>query len=145
MTSQENLGGGRGSDVLEAYPETLRARMPPERIRTLVRAVQQTCSLLDGGQGIAAPVQGGGVLPDDLRGEYLLLLAVMITGRLDHCRVEIPVPGRQPGWAVFEAGTGRSPAAVQAAAAEVARRHSERMHLAAELEGIARASGLGAP
>ncbi|MFD7096434.1 hypothetical protein [Streptomyces xanthophaeus] len=129
-------------DVLGVYLETLRAQMAPRRFRTLVAAVQMTCGLLSDGPATPVTVSGDCFLPSDLRREYVSVLAVMITGRMDHSLVEVPVAGGPPGWAVLEAGAHHGPAALQAAGRRFAGRHDEQMSLAAGLEGIARASGL---
>ncbi len=130
------------SDVLGVYLEMLRAQMSPRRFRTLVTAVQTTCGLLSDGPATPVTVPGDSFLPSDLRREYLSVLAVMITGRMDHCLVEVPVRGGPSGWAVLEAGPDDAPAAPRAMRHTAARRHNEQTTLAAELEGIARASGL---
>ncbi|MFD8953285.1 hypothetical protein ACFV0B_31045 [Streptomyces xanthophaeus] len=140
MNTQGGTGDGGDVDVLGVHLETLRAQMSPGRFRALVTAVQTTCGLLS--DGSAAPgTTPGDALPDDLCRECLSLLAVMITGRIDHHLVEVPVPGGPSGWAVPEgAGSGQGPAASRVAHS-VTRWHGEQLCIAEELEGIAGASG----
>ncbi|MFI5761612.1 hypothetical protein ACIA8F_11800 [Streptomyces sp. NPDC051563] len=80
----------------------MRARLGGERFETLVRAVQTTCTLLaEEQQVLLGGPQDDGLTPD-LRGEYLSLMAVMITGHLDHHLVEFATLDGGKGWAVVE-------------------------------------------
>ncbi|OEJ30081.1 hypothetical protein [Streptomyces subrutilus] len=112
-------------DVLGVYLEALRAQMSPPRFRTLVAAVQETCGLLSDGKSAQVTVPGDGFLPSDLRREYLSVLAIMITGRMDHRLVEVLGPGGTSGWVVLEAGAEYAAAAVTAVRHTVTRRHDE--------------------
>ncbi|MFK0257878.1 hypothetical protein [Streptomyces sp. NPDC090445] len=125
--------GGPGAEVLGSYLEGVRARLSGERFDVLIRAVQTTCALLgEGHHQAVVEVPGGGELAPDLQREYVSLLAVMITGRLDHHLVELDAPEGDKGWAVVE-NTGP--------------RHdeAERMWIQAELDGILRAGNPASP
>ncbi|MFE2141926.1 hypothetical protein ACFXA3_09260 [Streptomyces sp. NPDC059456] len=126
MNTQDSPRADGDFDVLGVYVETLRARMTPLRFRTLVRAVDTTCGLVSDEPAGTVTVPGDGFLPEDLRRGYMSLLAVMITGRIDHRLVEVPAPGGPSGWVVLEAGAAHDPAAQQAACHTVAHRHGER-------------------
>ncbi|MET9885662.1 hypothetical protein ABZZ20_21495 [Streptomyces sp. NPDC006430] len=128
-------GEGQEVDVLGPYLEVLRARLNGERFELLIRAVQATCALLADGQEAVLEVSGDTQLAPDLQGEYLSLMAVMITGHLDHRLVEVATPDGGKGWAVVENAPGR-----QADAAPPGGEDDERAWIAAELEGIVRAT-----
>ncbi|MCX5409191.1 hypothetical protein OHA37_35725 [Streptomyces sp. NBC_00335] len=103
--AQEDPGGsegGREADVLGAHLEFLRTRLGGERFEALVRAVQTTCTLLAEEQQVLLGGPQEGELTPDLRGEYLSLMAVMITGHLDHHLVEFRTFDGGRGWAVVE-------------------------------------------
>lgn len=100
-------GDGQEPDVLGSYLEFLRARLGAERFEALVRAVESTCSLLAEEHQVLLEVPGEGELTPDLRGEYLSLMAVMITGHLDHHLVELETPDGGKGWAVVENAPAR--------------------------------------
>ncbi|MEU9304551.1 hypothetical protein [Streptomyces sp. NPDC048269] len=95
-------GDDCGADVLGPYLEALRARLNGERFEALIRAVQVTCALLGDGHQPVLEVPGEGELAPDLQREYLSLMAVMITGHLDHRLVELAAPDGARGWAVVE-------------------------------------------
>ncbi|MFE9629697.1 hypothetical protein [Streptomyces sp. NPDC006463] len=116
-----------GAEVLGAYLEDLRARLNGERFEALIRAVQITCALLGDGRRPVLEIPGESDLAPDLRCEYLSLMAVMITGHLDHRLVELAAPDGARGWAVVE--NIRSHRACEA----------ERAWIEKELEGIVRA------
>lgn len=94
--------GGHEGDILGPYLELLRSRLDGERFEVLIRAVQSTCALLgDGHQAVLDPSQGC-ALASDLQREYLSLMAVMITGHLDHRLVELTAADGSKGWAVVD-------------------------------------------
>ncbi|MFF8265580.1 hypothetical protein [Streptomyces virginiae] len=141
MNVNDGQGDGDEFDVLGVYLETLRAQMSSQQFRSLVRVVQATCGLLSEGRSAPLAVPGDGLLSGDLRREYLTVLAVMITGRMDHRLVEVPGPDGKSGWVVLEGGAEHGTAASRAVRDAVAFRHNEHMSVTAELDGIARASG----
>ncbi|MFF5706566.1 hypothetical protein ACFY7H_29370 [Streptomyces sp. NPDC012794] len=100
----ERDAGGReeagGADVLDLYLEMARARLSPPRFEAVVRAVQETCGLLAQGHQALVVMPGDEGFSPDLQREYLALLAVMITGSLDHQVVELPGPDGVPALAV---------------------------------------------
>lgn len=102
---QVDPGGSRGdqdADVLGSHLEFLRTRLGGEQFEALVRAVQTTCTLLAEEQQVLLGGPQEGTLTPDLRGEYLSLMAVMITGHLDHRLVEFKTFDGGKGWAVVE-------------------------------------------
>ncbi|MER7463135.1 hypothetical protein [Streptomyces sp. NPDC097981] len=132
-------GDGQEADVLGPYLEVLRSRLSGERFEVLIRAVQTTCALLADGREAVIEAPGGTALAPDLQREYLSLMAVMITGHLDHRLVELAAPDGGKGWAVVE----NNPLRQQHAPTESpsASDEAEREWIAKELDGIARATG----
>ncbi|MFD7624856.1 hypothetical protein ACFV7Q_02215 [Streptomyces sp. NPDC059851] len=125
--------GGPEAEVLGSYLEGVRARLSGERFEVLIRAVQTTCALLGEGPHRAVfEVPGGGELAPDLQREYVSLLAVMITGRLDHHLVQLAAPQGDKGWAVIENTGPRQDDAGRA-------------WIQAELDGILRAGDPASP
>ncbi|MFK0218421.1 hypothetical protein ACIQWN_09500 [Streptomyces vinaceus] len=132
-------GEGQEADVLGSYLEVLRARLTGERFEVLIRAVQTTCALLADGREAVLEVPGDADLAPDLQGEYLSLMAVMITGHLDHRLVELAAPDGGKGWAVVDnTRAGQEPA--PAPAPLTPREEAEREWIAKELDGIVRAT-----
>ncbi|QEV44116.1 hypothetical protein CP980_02635 [Streptomyces vinaceus] len=132
-------GEGQEADVLGSYLEVLRARLTGERFEVLIRAVQTTCALLADGREAVLEVPGDAALVPDLHCEYLSLMAVMITGHLDHRLVELAAPDGGKGWAVVDntrPGEEPAPAAAPLSPCEEA----EREWIAKELDGIVRAT-----
>ncbi|WP_073907728.1 hypothetical protein [Streptomyces sp. CB00455] len=93
---------GRQPDVLGSYLEVLRARLDAEEFEVLIRAVQTTCALLGDGHEAVLEVPGERELAPALQREYLSLMAVMITGHLDHRLIELAAPDGGRGWAVVD-------------------------------------------
>ncbi|MCX4776112.1 hypothetical protein [Streptomyces sp. NBC_01264] len=135
-------GGGQEADVLGSHLEFLRARLGGERFETLVRAVQSACTLLAGEQQVLLGGPQEGELAPDLRGEYLSLMAVMITGHLDHHVVEFRTLDGGKGWAVVENARSRNRHPGALPAAHDAARHT---WIDGRLDGITRATDSPAP
>ncbi|MFE4633524.1 hypothetical protein ACFRJ1_09080 [Streptomyces sp. NPDC056773] len=104
-------GTAAEADVLGSHLEFLRKRLGGEQFEVLVRAVQATCTLLAEEQQVLLGGPQEGNLSPDLRGEYLSLLAVMITGHLDHHLVEFSTLKGAKGWAVVENAPTQHPGA----------------------------------
>ncbi|WP_329201785.1 MULTISPECIES: hypothetical protein [unclassified Streptomyces] len=84
-------------DVLGIYLEMARARLAPPRFEAVIRAAQATCALLAEGHEALVAAPEGESFTKDLQCEYLGLLAVMITGSLDHRVIAVPGPaGSRP-------------------------------------------------
>ncbi|TDU74232.1 hypothetical protein [Streptomyces sp. KS 21] len=131
-------GDGREDDVLGPYLEVLRARLDGERFEVLIRAVQATCALLADGREAVLEVPGETDLAPDLQREYLSLMAVMITGHLDHRLVELAAPDGGKGWAVVD---NTRPHRQHAPAVSLPPGDAaEQAWIAKELDGIARAT-----
>lgn len=128
---------GQEADVLGPYLEVLRAP-ERERFEVLIRAVQTTCALLADGREAVLEVPGDAALAPDLQREYLSLMAVMITGHLDHRVVELAAPDGGTGWAVVDNTRPRQEPAPAAAPSPCD--EAERAWIAKELDGIVRAT-----
>ncbi|MEV6582698.1 hypothetical protein AB0M92_31565 [Streptomyces sp. NPDC051582] len=138
-------GDGQEADVLGSYLEVLRARLTGERFEALIRAVQTTCALLADGREAVLEVPGDADLAPDLQCEYLSLMAVMITGHLDHRLVELAAPDGGKGWAVVDNTCPRQEPAPRQGPAPVPASSSpceaaEQAWIDRELRGIARAT-----
>ncbi|MFF1339448.1 hypothetical protein ACFVYT_16315 [Streptomyces sp. NPDC058290] len=131
-------GDGQEDDVLGPYLEVLRARLNGERFEVLIRAVQATCALLADGREAVLEVPGDADLAPDLQREYLSLMAVMITGHLDHRLVELAAPDGGKGWAVVDNTSPRHQFAPSAPSPTCDA--AEQAWIAQELDGIARAT-----
>ncbi|MEV0416327.1 hypothetical protein AB0I68_37705 [Streptomyces sp. NPDC050448] len=138
-----DAGDGRDDDVLGPYLEVLRARLNGERFEVLIRAVQTTCALLADGREAVLEVPGDGQLAPDLQREYLSLMAVMITGHLDHRLVELAAPDGGKGWAVVDNTRPQQEHAPSTSAPPCDA--AERAWIAKELDGIARATDSTSP
>ncbi|MFD9726626.1 hypothetical protein [Streptomyces sp. NPDC059072] len=135
-------GGGEEADVLGSHLELLRTRLSGEQFEALVRAVQTTCTLLAEEQQVLLGGSQEGELTPDLRGEYLSLMAVMITGHLDHRLVEFTTFDGGKGWAVVENPRTRDQHPGTPPAAPDAARHA---WFDGRLDGIARATDSPTP
>lgn len=135
-------GDGQEAAVLGSHLEFLRTRLGGEQFEALVRAVQATCTLLAEEQQVLLGGPQGGELTPDLRGEYLSLMAVMITGHLDHHLVEFRTYDGGKGWAVVENVRTRHRHPGAPPAARDAARHA---WIDGRLNGIARATDSPAP
>ncbi|WP_328619280.1 hypothetical protein [Streptomyces sp. NBC_00354] len=131
-------GDGQEDDVLGPYLEVLRARLERERFEVLIRAVQTTCALLADGREAVLEVPGDTDLAPDLQREYLSLMAVMITGHLDHRLVELAAPDGGKGWAVVDNTRPQQRLAPSASLQPCDA--AEQAWIAQELDGIARAT-----
>ncbi|MFD7081758.1 hypothetical protein [Streptomyces sp. NPDC059918] len=131
-------GDGQEADVLGSYLEVLRARLTGERFEVLIRAVQTTCALLADGREAVMEVPGDTGLAPGLQCEYLSLMAVMITGHLDHRLVEVAGPDGGKGWAVVD--NTRPGPVLAPAGASLPCEAAERAWIDQELDGIARAT-----
>ncbi|WP_030293790.1 hypothetical protein [Streptomyces katrae] len=131
-------GDGQEDDVLGPYLEVLRARLNGERFEVLIRAVQATCALLADGREAVLEVPGETDLAPDLQREYLSLMAVMITGHLDHRLVELAAPDGGKGWAVVD--NTRPDQQHTPAGSLPPCDAAEQAWIARELDGIARAT-----
>lgn len=135
-------GSGQEADALGSHLEFLRSRLSGEQFEALVRAVQTTCTLLAEEQPVLLGGPQDGELTPDLRGEYLSLMAVMITGHLDHHLVEFRTFDGGKGWAVVENVHTRNR---QPCAPPVARGAARHTWIDGRLDGTARATDSPTP
>lgn len=78
----------------------------------------------------------------EVQREYATVLAILLTGRMDHQLVEMPGPDGRPGFAVVGASAANDPARLQEIRESLHCWAGERQAVDEELDGIARASGL---
>jgi hypothetical protein len=129
-----------GIDNVSLYMETLKARMDPEQYDVLAKAVHETAHLIAEGHQ-AGPVGDASQFTEEVQREYATVLAILLTGRMDHRLVEMPGPVGSPGFAIVEASAA-DPAKLQELRENHRRFVTEQQALYNELNGIARASGL---
>ncbi|MFB6521216.1 hypothetical protein [Streptomyces sp. NPDC056401] len=135
-------GGDQEADVLGSHLEFLRTRLGGEQFEALVRAVQSACALLAEEQQVLLGGPQEDELTPDLRGEYLSLMAVMITGHLDHHLVEFRTFEGGTGWAVVENARTRNRHPGTPPSARDAARQTR---IDGRLDGIARATDSSGP
>ncbi|GHA73107.1 hypothetical protein GCM10010345_89910 [Streptomyces canarius] len=130
-------------DNVSLHMEALKARMYPAQYDVLAKAVHETAHLIAEGHQ-AGPVGDASQFTDEVQREYATVLAILLTGRMDHRLVEMPGPDGSPGFAIVEASAADDPAKLQELREDHRRFVSEQQALYNELDGIARASGLSA-
>lgn len=144
MMNEEDPQEAARSRVEKAalYMETLKARMDPEAFQALAEAVQETvASMAQGRDGVIGP-EDNPAFTKEVRREYATVVTILGTGRMDHRWVEIPCADGEPGYALVDAETVDDPAKLEQVRASMARWLEEREATDAELDGIARASGI---
>ncbi|MEH0549160.1 hypothetical protein QA802_40760 [Streptomyces sp. B21-105] len=113
MNDANDSGSDDGRiDNVSLYMETLKARMDPEQYDVLAKAVHETAHLIAEGHQ-AGPVGDASQFTDDVQREYATVLAILLTGRMDHRLVEMPGPDGSPGFAIVEASAADDPAKLQ--------------------------------
>ncbi|MFF3934242.1 hypothetical protein [Streptomyces hirsutus] len=130
-------------DNVSLYMETLKTRMIPDQYDVLAKAVHETAHLIAEGHQ-AGPVGDLSEFTPEVQREYATVLAILLTGRMDHRLVEMPGPDGSPGFAIVEASAADDPAKLQELREKHRRFVTEQQALYNELDGIARASGLSA-
>ncbi|MFD5474448.1 hypothetical protein [Streptomyces sp. NPDC127105] len=128
-------------DNVSLYMETLKARMDPDQYDVLAKAVHETAHLIAEGHQ-AGPVGDLSEFTPEVQREYATVLAILLTGRMDHRLVEMPGPDGSPGFAIVEASAADDPVRLQEVRENHHRWATERQAVNNELDGIARASGL---
>ncbi|MFD9029005.1 hypothetical protein [Streptomyces parvulus] len=128
-------------DNVSLYMETLKARMGSEQYDVLAKAVHETAHLIAEGHQVG-PVGDLSEFTPDVQREYATVLAILLTGRMDHRLVEMPGPGGSPGFAIVEASAADDPMRLQEMREKHHRFVTEWQAVDNELDGIARASGL---
>ncbi|MEU5108162.1 hypothetical protein AB0H07_38895 [Streptomyces sp. NPDC021354] len=147
MNDENNFDAGDDRiDKVSLYMETLKARMAPEQYDVLAQAVHETAHLIaEGGEGIFGAGDDRSTFTPEVQREYTAVLAILLTGRMDHRVVEMPGPDGSPGFAVVEASAADDPAKLEEIRENLHRWVAERKAVDTELDGIARASGLEEP
>lgn len=124
------------------YLETVKARMAPEQFATLHEAVQEMTRLIDEGQDGFLEAGDRESFTGDVQREFLAVMAIVTTGRMDHEVVDMPGPDGSAGYAVVTPEVANDPEALADVREQVHAWMTERKAVDEELEGIARASGL---
>lgn len=122
--------------------ETLKARTDPEAFQALAEAAQATVASLAQGRDGAIGPEDNPAFTKDVQREYATVAAILGTGSMDHRWVEVPCADGQPGYALVDAETAEDPAKLEQVRASMAHWLKERDATDAELDGIARASGV---
>ncbi|MHC3456105.1 hypothetical protein [Streptomyces prasinus] len=139
--ANDSCSENRRIDHVSLYMETLKARMAPEQYDVLAQVVHETAHLIAEGHQ-AGPVGGLSAFTPEVQREYATVLAILLTGRMDHRLVEMPGPDGSPGFAIVEASATDAPVRLQEIRKDLHRWAAKRQAVDNELDGIARASGL---
>ncbi|MFD3437188.1 hypothetical protein ACFWU3_06755 [Streptomyces sp. NPDC058685] len=131
-----------GLDLASLYLESVKARMDPEQFATLEEAVDELAHMLSDGQPGTFEAGGRDSFTPDVQREFLAVMAILTTGRMDHHIVELPGPDGSTGYAVVTAEVANDPEKLAEFRADLHRQITEQQAVDEELDGIARASGL---
>ncbi|MDX3771744.1 MULTISPECIES: hypothetical protein [unclassified Streptomyces] len=124
------------------YLESVKARMPPEQFETLHQAVHEMIHLIaDSHEGFLEAGDREN-FTDDVQKEFLTVMAIVTTGRMDHQVVDMPGPDGSPGYAVVTTELANDPKALAELRDKLHHHATERKAINAALDGIARASGI---
>jgi hypothetical protein len=126
----------------ELYLESVKARMDPEDFETLHQAVQEMSRLIaEGDEGV---LEAGNRenFAGDVQREFLAVMAIVTTGRMDHHVIDMPGPDGSPGYAVVTPEVANDPLAVAELRQQIHQWGAEQQAINSELDGIARASGM---
>jgi hypothetical protein len=124
------------------YLESVKARMPAEEFETLHQAVHEMVHLLtDGREGILETVDREN-FTDNIQKEFLTVMAIVMTGRMDHQVVDMPGRDGSPGYAVVTQELANDPEELAKVREKLHDWATEREAIDTELDGIARASGI---
>ncbi|GAA4760028.1 MULTISPECIES: hypothetical protein [Streptomyces] len=124
------------------YLESVKARMDPEDFSTLHSAVEEMTRLMaEGNEGF---LEAGSAknFAGDVQREFLVVMAIVSTGRMDHEVVDMPGPDGSAGYAVVTPEVAGDPEALAEIRDQVHTWMTERQAVDDALEGIARASGM---
>lgn len=91
------------------YLQTLELRMEPEQFRALSDALHGFWSAIDG-EGRTSFDLDESVFTDEMHREFLVVMAILSTGHLNHRVVEMPGPDGTVGLAVVDADVADDPA-----------------------------------
>ncbi|MEU3791278.1 hypothetical protein AB0F07_15940 [Streptomyces fructofermentans] len=139
MSESENAPEGRPVDL---YLDLLRARMTPPHYALLLRMVEPVLEAIE--EQRAGPIElslegaEGENVPQEIRDEASLVVAVAVTGRLDNQIVEIETEDAGSVRVVTDSGTAADPVRCREIADFICERHRQDE----ELRGIAEVSGL---
>ncbi|MFD5065642.1 hypothetical protein [Streptomyces sp. NPDC058394] len=124
------------------YLESVKARMPAEEFETLRQAVHEMVHLIaDGREGFLETGDREN-FTDTIQKEFLTVMAIVMTGRMDHQVVDIPGPDGSPGYAVVTPELANDPDELAKLRETFHDWATERETIDTELDGITRASGI---
>ncbi|WP_327425375.1 hypothetical protein OG963_00370 [Streptomyces sp. NBC_01707] len=123
------------------YLESVKARMPAEEFETLHQAVREMARLLADGREGFWEAGNRENFTDTIQKEFLTVMAIVTTGRMDHQVVDMPGPDGSPGYAVVTPELANDPDELAKLREKITNWATERETINTELDGIARASG----
>ncbi|MFK4600420.1 hypothetical protein RKD30_007087 [Streptomyces pristinaespiralis] len=127
---------------VELYLESVKARMAPEDFETLHQAVTEMSRLISEGHEGVLEAGDRENFAGDVQREFLAVMAIATTGRMDHQVIDMPGPDGSPGYAVVTPEVANDPAALAELRQQIHQWTAEQQAINSELDGIARASGL---
>lgn len=129
--------------MVHLYMEALKARMEPEQYEALAQAVHETAHFMLGArQDPISDEPTPDALSSDVQREHLVIVMMIMTGRTDLRMIEVPGPDGNPSWIAVEPETANDPDQLRKLRENVTRWAEEQRSIQAELDGIARASGI---
>ncbi|MET9107389.1 hypothetical protein [Streptomyces zhihengii] len=123
---------------VELYLESVKARIRPASYEALLRAVHEMAPRFAAGQfGL---IHAGTGFGPQVQREFLAVMAIMTTGRMDHHVIDMPGPGSTTAYAVVTPEAANDPMALAGLLSQMRRWACEQQAVQQELDGIARAS-----
>lgn len=113
---REGVGMSKMSDdeapdamsLVRMYMETLELRMAPAEYNAVVNAAEEFWRAMQGDADGDLDVDQEH-LSNEAHREFLMIMAIASTGRLDHEVVEMPTPDGSVGWAVVDEAVAEDP------------------------------------
>ncbi|QIP88283.1 hypothetical protein GLX30_01290 [Streptomyces sp. Tu 2975] len=127
---------------VELYMESVKARMAPEDFETLHEAVNEMSRLITEGHEGVLEAGDRENFAGEVQREFLAVMAIATTGRMDHHVIDMPGPDGSPGYAVVTPEVANDPAALAEVRQQIHQWTTEQREINSELDGIARASGI---
>ncbi|MET4644494.1 hypothetical protein ABID95_004243 [Streptomyces atratus] len=124
------------------YLESVEARMPAEEFETLDQAVHEMAHLIADGREGFLDAGDRENFTDNIQKEFLTVMAIVMTGRMDHQVVDLPGPDGSPGYAVVTPELANDPKGLAELRDRIHHHATDREAIDTELDGIARASGI---
>ncbi|MFE4924740.1 replication-relaxation family protein [Streptomyces sp. NPDC056661] len=124
------------------YLESVKGRMPAEEFETLHQAVHEMVHLIaDGREGFLETGDREN-FTDNIQREFLTVMAIVMTGRMDHQVVDMPGRDGSPGYAVVTQELANDPEELAKVREKLHDWATEREAIDTQLDSIAHASNI---